>query len=70
MEENRIVKLILDLRIDFELTQEGRAARLGVSGSMVSRWESGECVPSRVHWRALQKCFEGIVSLPDLESLR
>ena len=43
------------LRVDFGLTQQALADRLGVSFATVNRWENKQTKPSRVYWSHLKQ---------------
>lgn len=53
----RIAQNLKRLRLDMRLTQEELAARVGVSGQAVSKWERDECYPDFTLLPGLANCF-------------
>jgi len=52
-----IASNIKRLRLDMGLTQEELAARIGVTGQAVSKWERDECYPDITLLPGLSNCF-------------
>ena len=52
-----IAKNLRRLRLDMGLTQEELAARIGVTGQAVSKWERDECYPDITLLPGLANCF-------------
>jgi transcriptional regulator with XRE-family HTH domain len=52
-----IAKNLRRLRLDFGLTQEELAERVGVTGQAVSKWERDECYPDITLLPGLANCF-------------
>lgn len=58
----QIGKLIRELRLEADLTQEQFAAHLGVTYSSVNRWECGRSRPSSL---AMQKVLQMLEQMDD-----
>jgi len=48
-------KLIRDIRLNLELSQEEFASAIGVTFSTVNRWENGHAKPSRLAAKNIEK---------------
>lgn len=53
--EERLAKMIKDLRAKLGLTQEQFAAKVGVTFSTVNRWENGRGKPSPLAMRRIKE---------------
>jgi len=56
--DNKVAKMIRELRAKLGLTQEQFAAKVGVTWSTVNRWENSRGHPSPLAMRRIQELME------------